>query len=76
MAIRILANDGIDATGKKALEALGCIVDTEKVAQADLAAAIQSKGYEGLHVRSATTARNELNDACPFPYTQLTPPTN
>lgn len=65
MAIRILANDGIDATGKKALEALGCIVDTEKVAQADLAAAIQSKGYEGLLVRSATTARKELIDACP-----------
>ncbi|MEN9638142.1 MAG: hypothetical protein RLZZ262_10 [Bacteroidota bacterium] len=65
MAIRILANDGIDATGKKALEALGCIVDTDKVAQADLAEAIQSKGYDGLLVRSATTARKDLIDACP-----------
>lgn len=65
MAIRILANDGIDATGKKALEALGCIVDTDKIAQEELASAIQSKGYEGLLVRSATTARKDLIDACP-----------
>jgi D-3-phosphoglycerate dehydrogenase len=65
MAIRILANDGIDATGKKALEALGCIVDTDKIAQDQLADAIQNMGYEGLLVRSATTARKELIDACP-----------
>jgi D-3-phosphoglycerate dehydrogenase / 2-oxoglutarate reductase len=65
MAIKILANDGIDATGKKAIEALGCIVDTDKIAQDELAHAIQIKGYDGLLVRSATTARKELIDACP-----------
>jgi D-3-phosphoglycerate dehydrogenase / 2-oxoglutarate reductase len=65
MSIKILANDGIDETGKQALEALGCIVITEKVKQEELADAIQSQGYEGLLVRSATTARQDLIDACP-----------
>lgn len=62
--MKILANDGIDATGKKALEAMGCIVVTEKVAQEELAAIINREQYDGLLVRSATTARKELIDAC------------
>jgi hypothetical protein len=57
--MKILANDGIDSTGKKALEALGCTVVTEKVAQENLAAAINAEGYDGLLVRSATTARKD-----------------
>ncbi|MFM9984788.1 MAG: D-2-hydroxyacid dehydrogenase [Flavobacteriales bacterium] len=63
--MKILANDGIDATGKKALEAMGCIVVTEKVTQENLANAINSEKYDGLLVRSATTARKDLIDACP-----------
>jgi D-3-phosphoglycerate dehydrogenase len=63
--MKILANDGIDSTGKKALEAMGCTVVTEKVAQENLAAAINAEGYDGLLVRSATTARKDLIDACP-----------
>ncbi len=62
--MKILANDGIDATGKKALEAMGCIVVTDKVAQEDLAVVINSEQYDGLLVRSATTARKDLIDAC------------
>ena len=38
---RILANDGIEADGKTALEAAGFTVDTNKVEQADLAKALQ-----------------------------------
>jgi D-3-phosphoglycerate dehydrogenase len=63
--MKILANDGIDATGKKALEMMGCTVVTTNVPQADLAAAINNEGYDGLLVRSATTARKDLIDACP-----------
>jgi D-3-phosphoglycerate dehydrogenase len=63
--MKILANDGIDATGKKALEAMGCVVVTDKVAQENLADAINAEGYAGLLVRSATTARKDLIDACP-----------
>lgn len=63
--MKILANDGIDAGGKKALEELGFVVITEKVAQENLAAALNEEGYVGLLVRSATTARKDLIDACP-----------
>lgn len=63
--MKILANDGIDAGGKKALEALGFTVITEKVAQENLAEAINTGKYIGLLVRSATTARKDLIDACP-----------
>lgn len=63
--MKILANDGIDAGGKKALESLGFTVITEKVAQENLAQAINNEGYVGLLVRSATTARKEMIDACP-----------
>jgi D-3-phosphoglycerate dehydrogenase len=63
--MKILANDGIDAAGKKALEMMGCTVVTTNVPQADLATAINNEAYDGLLVRSATTARKELIDACP-----------
>lgn len=60
---RILANDGIEADGKTALEAAGFTVDTNKVEQADLAKALQQ--YEVIVVRSATKVRKDLIDACP-----------
>ena len=61
--IRVLANDGIHPDGKKMLEAAGFQVVTEKVAQEDLAQALQH--YEVLCVRSATKVRKDLIDACP-----------
>lgn len=63
--MKILANDGISSSGKKALEAKGFTVITEKVEQDVLAEAINQEGYVGLLVRSATTARAALIDACP-----------
>lgn len=63
--MKILANDGIDAAGKKGLEAAGFTVVTDKVAQEELAATLHNQNYIGLLVRSATTARAELIDACP-----------
>jgi len=63
--MKILANDGIDAMGKAAIEALGCKVVTEKVAQHELIDTINREQYSGLLVRSATTARKDLIDGCP-----------
>lgn len=60
---KILANDGIDPIGKKLLEDAGFTVDTQTVAQDQLATALQQ--YDGLTVRSATKVRKELIDACP-----------
>ena len=65
MTKKILANDGIDATGKSLLEKAGFTVVTEKVAQEDLAKAINEQKFEGLTVRSATKVRKEVIDACP-----------
>lgn len=65
MAKKILANDGIDAVGKEMLEKAGFTVITDKVAQEQLAAEINDKGYSALTVRSATKVRKELIDACP-----------
>lgn len=60
---KILANDGIDKAGKSILEAAGIEVQTEKIAQEELPAAL--KEFDGILVRSATTVRRELIDACP-----------
>jgi D-3-phosphoglycerate dehydrogenase len=60
---KILANDGIDKAGKAILEAAGITVSTDKIAQEDLPAALKS--FDGILVRSATTVRKELIDACP-----------
>ncbi|HNR20693.1 MAG TPA: D-2-hydroxyacid dehydrogenase [Bacteroidia bacterium] len=61
--IKILANDGIDAAGKKIFEAAGFNVSTDKVAQENLAEAL--KNFDAILVRSATTVRTDLIDACP-----------
>ncbi|MCE3295912.1 MAG: 3-phosphoglycerate dehydrogenase [Crocinitomicaceae bacterium] len=63
--MKILANDGISDEGKKALENAGYLVVTEKVAQEDLAKAVNEHNYEVVLVRSATTVRQEVIDACP-----------
>lgn len=63
--MKILANDGISAVGKQELEAAGFTVITDKVNQEDLIQAINSENYEIVLVRSATTVRKEVIDACP-----------
>ncbi len=61
--IRILANDGIDASAKTALEAKGFFIETNKVEQADLPSRIND--YDVLLVRSATKVTKEVLDAGP-----------
>ena len=63
--IKILANDGISQAGIDALTVNGFEVTTDKVAQEELISEINSKNYEVLLVRSATTVRKDLIDACP-----------
>jgi D-3-phosphoglycerate dehydrogenase len=63
--MKILANDGISASGIEKLEANGFTVVTETVAQEDLESIINSEGYAALLVRSATKVRKDLIDACP-----------
>ena len=63
--IKILANDGIDNEGKALLENAGFEVITEKVAQENLAKAINENNYTALTVRSATKVRKDIIDACP-----------
>ncbi len=61
--IKILANDGIDAAGKKIFEAAGFKVVTEKVSQEDLGEAL--KDFDAILVRSATQVRKEHIDSAP-----------
>lgn len=61
--IRILANDGIDAAGKKIFEAAGFSVSTDKVTQENLGDAL--KNFDAVLVRSATQVRKEHIDAAP-----------
>jgi D-3-phosphoglycerate dehydrogenase len=63
--INVLANDGISQAGVDNLTAKGFNIITEHVAQADLIKAINTENYEVLLVRSATTVRKDLIDACP-----------
>lgn len=63
--MKILANDGISDLGKSLLEAAGHEVSTSKVEQANLATAINEQGFDAVLVRSATTVRKEVIDACP-----------
>jgi D-3-phosphoglycerate dehydrogenase / 2-oxoglutarate reductase len=65
MSKKILANDGIDATGKELLEKAGFTVITDKVAQENLIEEINAKNYVALTVRSATKVRKDIIDACP-----------
>ena len=62
--IKILANDGISQAGIDALKTKGFIVTTEKVDQENLINIINKENYEVLLVRSATTVRKDLIDAC------------
>ena len=63
--MKVLANDGISESGLKALEKAGYTVITEKVNQEDLIETINRENIGVLLVRSATTARQDMIDACP-----------
>jgi D-3-phosphoglycerate dehydrogenase len=63
--MKVLANDGIAASGKEALEKAGFTVITETVPQDQLIDVINTENYEVLLVRSATKVRQDLVDACP-----------
>jgi len=62
--MKILANDGISDLGKSLLEKAGFTLITEKVDQKNLASEVNAQGIEMILVRSATTVRKEVIDAC------------
>jgi D-3-phosphoglycerate dehydrogenase len=62
---KILANDGISPSGVEALESNGYEVSTTNVAQEQLINHINENQLDVLLVRSATTVRKDLIDACP-----------
>lgn len=63
--INILANDGISHLGKKELEEKGFNISTDHISQEKLIDTINKENYEVLLVRSATSVRKDLIDACP-----------
>jgi len=63
--MKVLANDGISKSGIDALEKAGYEVSTTTVAQEQLINYINEKDIAVLLVRSATTVRKDLIDACP-----------
>ena len=63
--MKVLANDGVSHSGIDALEAAGFEVLTVTVAQEQLANYINENKVDVVLVRSATTVRKEVIDACP-----------
>jgi D-3-phosphoglycerate dehydrogenase len=63
--MKVLANDGISKSGIDALQKGGYEVITTTVAQEQLINYINEKDIAVLLVRSATTVRKDLIDACP-----------
>jgi len=63
--MKVLANDGVSQSGIDALEAAGFEVLTVTVAQEQLANYINENKVDVVLVRSATTVRKEVIDACP-----------
>ncbi len=63
--MKVLANDGVSQSGIDALEKAGYEVITTTVAQEQLINYINEKDITVLLVRSATTVRKDLIDACP-----------
>ncbi|HAT69913.1 MULTISPECIES: D-2-hydroxyacid dehydrogenase [Croceibacter] len=63
--MKILANDGVSQSGVDAMEKAGFEVITTNVAQDQLKDYINKNDISVLLVRSATTVRKELIDACP-----------
>ncbi|NCG14655.1 MAG: 3-phosphoglycerate dehydrogenase [Bacteroidetes bacterium] len=65
MSLTILANDGLATSGIDALTAGGHTVITTKVAQSQLIDYINQHKVDAILVRSATTVRQDMIDACP-----------
>ncbi|AZQ44485.1 NAD(P)-dependent oxidoreductase [Nonlabens ponticola] len=65
MSKKVLANDGVSQSGVEKLEEAGYEVITTNVAQDQLKDYINKHEIDVLLVRSATTVRQELIDACP-----------
>lgn len=63
--MKVLANDGVSKSGQLALEKAGFEVITTTVAQEQLVNYINEHQIDVILVRSATTVRQELIDACP-----------
>lgn len=63
--MKVLANDGISQSGIDALEKAGFGITTTTVAQEQLENYINENQITVLLVRSATTVRQDLIDACP-----------
>ncbi|MEX0996658.1 MAG: D-2-hydroxyacid dehydrogenase [Flavobacteriaceae bacterium] len=63
--MKVLANDGISQSGIDALEKAGIEVITTKVAQEQLSNYVNQHQIDVVLVRSATTVRKEVIDACP-----------
>jgi D-3-phosphoglycerate dehydrogenase len=63
--MNIHANDGISQSGQDALADFGFTLTTTNVAQEQLVNYINENNIAGILVRSATTVRKELIDACP-----------
>ena len=63
--MKILANDGIDPSGKAALKAAGHEVLSDTIEQSSLVEFINQENIEGLLVRSATQVRADIIDGCP-----------
>ncbi|MGC1631877.1 MAG: 3-phosphoglycerate dehydrogenase, partial [Gelidibacter sp.] len=63
--MKVLANDGISQSGIDALKAAGIEVISTTVAQEQLGNYINEHQIDVLLVRSATTVRKDIIDACP-----------
>lgn len=63
--MKVLANDGLAKSGIDALTAKGFTVITDNVPQNELIAYLNKERVTVLLVRSATTVRQDLIDACP-----------
>ncbi len=63
--MKILANDGMSKSGVNALEKAGLTIITDKVPQDQLIDYINENQIDVILVRSATTVRTNLIDACP-----------
>lgn len=63
--MKILANDGMSKSGVSALEKAGLTIIADKVPQDQLIEYINENQIDVILVRSATTVRTNLIDACP-----------
>lgn len=63
--MKVLANDGVSQSGIDTLEKAGFEVITTKVAQEQLANYVNENKIDVVLVRSATTVRKDVIDACP-----------